>query len=216
MEESASPIIIQRGSNKKSLLPSNAIDSLPKLIFVGLVIIIIGELIWGAWYLLQPIPKREDLKKVVNIVETKNTATISLSSDKTNYKVGENVTVNIEVESLEFTDGTDLILKYDPTKLRLEGNANTVFTKGNLYPEYLALKIDNSNGVFSVSGTSTPESKSEPGSDFGTLKFKAITSGATTINIDFTPGVSTDSNVIDAKTSGDILDNALDLEVIIN
>lgn len=216
MEKPASPIIIQSSQipGGQNFLPKGNLSfSLPKIVFIALSLIIVGELVWGAWYVLKPsstsiIPFKN--KQTVT-VKPQASAKISLVASQKEVKVGDNLSVDVMISSNNNpTVGTDLIIKYDPNLLSL---SKTSFTKGTVYQEYLGQSLDDSKGVFRISGLSTATSKNSVDGKFGTLNFNALAAGRAQVTIDFKPGSSTDSNVIDAKLSKDILDRVDNLEV---
>lgn len=215
MDKPATPIIVQgsqmpNGQNlwPKALTPT----SLPKIIFILLSVVIVGELIWGAWYILKPTPLIGKIKNQAGFVTQKPTsATISLKTSQVELAVGDNLNVDIFINANgKPTTGTDLLIKYDPNFLSL---TKTSFTKGSIYSEYLGQSVDNTKGFYRNSGLSPISSKKSTDGKFGTLSFKVLAAGNTKVTVDFKPGASNDSNVIDNKTSKDILDKVDNLEV---
>ncbi len=217
MDKPAAPFIIQgiQMPQAPKLWPKTTSASLPKIVFILLSIVIVGELIWGAWYiLLSPTtttkkPKNQNL----TLSQSKTTAAISLKTNQTNLKVGDNLNVDVLLSTNDrATTGTDLIIKYDPNFLSLSNNS---FTKGSIYDEYLGQTVSNNKGIFRVSGLSVNTSQKITNGIFGSLGFKVLASGNTKVTVDFKPGASNDSNIIDSKLSKDILDKVDNLEVII-
>lgn len=142
---------------------------------------------------------------------------LSLTSNTTDYKVGDTVPVTVKVDTAGFpTLGTDVVIKYDPNLLELGSKASLV--SGNAYPEYPASNFDQKNGIIVISGISALNGKEFSGlADFVTINFKAKAAGTANINFDFTPGGTADSNIIklgvENDPSVDILSKVSNLSV---
>ncbi len=221
----ATPIVIQTNPlpSGRNWLPTGIPKSFPKIVFIVLSLVIVTELIWGAWYILRPLPGQSIPALTKNpaalFAPARPTAQVILSSTNSQIKSGDSLSVDITVNtSGRVTDGTDLVIKYDPKLLSLSGAASAIFTKGSLYPEYLGQSVDSKLGIFRISGIANLGSKNNllGQGKFGTINFNAIASGTTTISVDFKPNKTTDSNVIDRKLGQDILDKVTNLEVKIN
>ena len=97
----------------------------PKLIFVILAVIILVEVVLAVRYLKQsappPPPKLQPISG----------GRIVLIADKKDYKVGEVIVVSVRVSTGgQTTDGTDLILRFDPKVLEA---SNASVTQGRIY-----------------------------------------------------------------------------------
>ncbi len=213
MEEiKSSPIIIQ--SDNRDYREGKKINfsslSIPKIVFFGLIAIIVIELIWGAWYLLQPLPTSNN-----SITPSDQVATLSLSSDLEEITVGQIFDVEIMVSTAgQSSNGVDLVLKYDPTMVEPVGSANDSFTPGDIYSEYLGYNLDSEKGIFRVSGISGISGSGFSGDGtFGVLQFRALGSGATEFSVEHQLGQTADSNVINSKTTQDLLVDVSNLEV---
>lgn len=192
----------------------------PKIIFIILGIIILGEVIWGARTLLSP-SSSEDSGSAFDII--KNTAIpdekvsggqIILDSEKKTYKISETVAVDVTLSTGGFqTDGTDVILKYDPQIL--EPIKNDIFEKGDIYGDFPGIRNDAARGLVYASGISTSEGGFEGDGIFGTFKFKPKKTGSTSIELLFTKDSTTDSNIIESKSAKDILNNPSKLDLTI-
>lgn len=219
-DKPASPIIIQSNPfpQPKNLIPPGLTKSLPKFIFIALSFVIVGELIWGG-YTLFGLGKGNNIRKIHSTVaaSTPPSAKITLSSGDLNLVVGEVMVVDVELDTNDRASaGTDLIIKYNPQFLSLEGAGQEVFTSANLYGEYLGLVVDKEKGIFAISGISSAGEFINKDGKFGSLRFKALKVGSTNITVDFQKGSTIDSNVIDAKLNQDVLDSVSNLEVKIN
>lgn len=190
---------------------------LPKFVFILLSVVIVGELIWGVWYISQPIPKVSQEQGMKNTFASQSfPASIILVSPQEKVSAGENLIVDVIVSTASNpTYGTDLQIKYDPKFLTLEGKA-TDFTSGDQYAEYLNISVDNQKGEASVSGISNPPENDGKNGSFGSLKFKVKQAGTTAVSVVFKKGSTSDSNVIATDTSQDILGQVTNLEVEIN
>lgn len=183
----------------------------PKIIFLLLGVVVLIELIWGMSKILAPIPKAPSPARVIPKVSD---AQISLLSDKKVYKAGERVIVNIKLfTSGHSVSGTDLSLTYDPKILQASASA---FLRGRIFADYPQINIDNINGLISISGVAGLNKKYFNGSgNFGTINFVARTPGQISLNIQFTKGSTTDTNVFDASSNQDVLGQVSNLQIVI-
>lgn len=212
--EQTSPIIIQNSASeqKKNIFPGVP-SSLPKIIFVILILIIVAELIWGVWYILKPNPSYIAEASKIEIIPPEPEADIELVSSTKEVKPGDTLPVDIQIYAAGTnTYGADLVVKYDPSILSLQGTPNLIFTKGELYSDYLGQESETERGIFRVSGISNVYSGVETDDIFGTLNFKAVKSGLTNISIEFSDGSTDDSNVIDDQGQ-DVLNSVTNLDI---
>lgn len=167
-----------------------------KIVLAILAIIIIGELIWAGMTLISG-------SKVIQIAPQpvpQQPAKITLQADKQSLKIGEVATVNILVDTGgRNTDGTDVILNFDPKTL----SADKV-TSGTIYPNYPVNSVDPAGRV-SLSGITSVDKSFSGAGVLGTVTFKAVSLGKTTVALDFSLGNTTDTNVIESKTTKDVL-----------
>lgn len=156
------------------------------------------------------------LQKPQSTTQANNTpAVIILSASKSEVKVGENFSVSINISSRQPSDGTDIILLYDPKLLSVDaGTSGKPVAVGSIYPEY-PINNDDKNGLIKVSGISSLSESSIASGLFGTVTFKANTAGKAVIRLDFTKGSTIDSNVIESESSNDILEAVQNVEVLI-
>lgn len=223
--EQGSPIIIQKEQTEGGGFSTPRFPgSLPKIIFIVLSLVIVGELIWGVWYLTKPRPQIKTRENNLIILEPQEppAVEVKLNSTTKEVRVGDTLKVDV-VLSGEANDivGMDFVLKYDPTVLSLP-SPPPVFARGNLFSEYLGESVNSSQGIFSVSGTSIePVSISEEEDEdedkiFGSLTFKALRSGNTLLQISYRKGSTTETNVLEAESGLDIIDKIGNLSVKIN
>lgn len=141
-------------------------------------------------------------------------ATLSLNPSAGTFNRGCVLGVNIDLDTQGGqTDGTDVILIYDPTKLSVK---TSDITNGKIYQDYPGNSVDAQSGKLSISGIS---SVSEPFSGkgvFATVQFHVLEnapSGATLIRFDFDPNdktKTTDTNVVERGTIADLLSQVTD------
>lgn len=135
-------------------------------------------------------------------------ATLLFQPSTASVAVGGTTTLDIVVDSASAkTVGTDVIVKYDTTRLELVG-----ITKGSVYSSYSTEVKDPTAGTVSLSGF---VSQNEVGTGitvkgvFAKITFKGKAAGSAQVRFDFTQGESKDSNVVEAAgTGGDILTSA--------
>lgn len=183
-----------------------------KLIFIVVGLVLIAELIWGVWNLTKKSSQTQVQQPTVQhpVIQS----TIVLKASKNSYKIGENIAVTIDLSSQKPTDGTDVIIVYDPKKLQVvPASAKTPVAVGNLYNNYPLNKVDEATGRISISGITSQTNGVIAKGVFGTINFKAIAAGPAKIMVDFTPGSTVDSNIIETKTAKDILSGVNNLEI---
>ncbi|MFA5933358.1 MAG: cohesin domain-containing protein [Microgenomates group bacterium] len=151
-----------------------------------------------------------------SVAQTGNSNTISLTSPKTQFKIGEVVPIGINIDSNKMTAGADLIIHYDANLLSLASNASkTPVSLGNLYDEYPINSVDEKNGVITVSGITNKVGGVVPKGLFGTIIFQAKAAGKAKIFLEFAPKRTNDTNLIDSKTSDDVLEEVKNLDITI-
>lgn len=184
---------------------------LPKIIFIILALILVGEAIFAVRTLLLPIPNTSPLPKA-QVVST--IAKISLISDKSTYNVGEAVPVQIQVDTGgRKIVGNDAVIHFDPTILMATGSA--AITKGSALKDYPFLEVDSKLGMVTVAGISSIEESYLGKFILATINFKAKAVGTTAVTITYTPGDTTDTNLVEAGTNKDILEKVENLNLTI-
>lgn len=175
----------------------------PKYILFFLLGIVIVEIIIGAKTLLTPLPAKK--VPVSQLVQPVGGAKFLAVAPKTSYKVGENIEVAVRLVTTGHpVIGTDMVLSYDPKLLEASKSA---FIKGRIYDDYPYVDINTENGVIKVSGiASTPQRAFNGIGIFGKVNLKAKVSGKANIKLD-------NSNVIDAITNQNILEQVSNLEI---
>lgn len=172
-------------------------------IFMALGLIIAVEIIWAGLSLLKSVsPVNEAPEALV--------PAISLQSPKTTIKVGEKVTVDINLSSISRVDGADILINYDPKLLSAEPVA-----AGVIFRDFPVNRVDEAGGRITVSGITDASGGVLADGLFGSLEFTAKASGTTRISLEFTPGSTADSNLTESGTGKDILEKVENLEVSI-
>lgn len=118
------------------------------------------------------------------------------------------VNVNLDTQGTQ-TDGTDVIVTYNPSQLSI---TTSQITNGTIYPEYPGNSVDAAAGKVSISGISSVSSPFSGSGTFATLKFTVANSLAANaqvnLNFDFDPNnktKTTDSNIVERGTIADVL-----------
>lgn len=135
-------------------------------------------------------------------------ATLAVIPSSGQINKGCDVTFTIELDTQGAqTDGTDVILTYDPTKMTI---AQTDITNGKIYADYPGNSVDSTAGKVSISGIAQVSEAFSGKGTFASLKFKvnSAASGVTALNFDFDTNNktnSTDTNVVERGTVSDVL-----------
>lgn len=182
----------------------------PKMVLIGLGLVVLVEILVGVAVLRQQVllPSADS----DNQLNYKGEGRIILGADKDTYSVGETLTITVNV----ITDdksvvGTDLVLHYNPNIL--EASASGI-KKGTIYPEYPLTSIDPALGTIRISGITVGDGFKGSGL-FATIDLKAKSAGQTSLSVEFQPGLTTDSNMVEQDSSKDILDKVQNLKLTI-
>ena len=108
------------------------------------------------------------LTSVLNVYASTNNPSISITADKTELKIGDVVTINLNASSENGIEGIDSTLEYDKTKLELT-NSNAFVNKGfsNMSGE------DSATGEFKLTVISD-STNTITEANYATLKFKVL------------------------------------------
>src|SRR3990172_9523060 len=124
-------------------------------------------------------------------------ATLSLSPSTCTFNKSCNFSVEIKLDTGSAqTDGTDVVLFYDPTRFTA-----TQIRNGTIYPEFSGINIDSQGGKVTVSGLGSVTTSFSGSGTLATVDFSVVGSapaGASQIKFDFDPNnkaKTTDSNV---------------------
>lgn len=183
--------------------------SLPKSIFLVLGLILLVELIYAVRVLNLPTPLPAGKAAIQSKV-----GKISLNAPTSAYRVNEVVPVTVIVDTgSRVVDGVDLIIHYDPKILEATSGG---LLKGSILDEYPTMSADVSKGLISISGISSLQNGFKGTGQFATINFKAKVAGKTSLTIDFKgKGSTIDSNLVEAATSKDILEQVVNLELVV-
>lgn len=183
-----------------------------RIIYPILGVVVLVQLILGVKTLLTPLPQVSK-NQAQKLLPSKG-AEIILNSSQSNFKVGEKVTVTIEVSTGGYTTiGTDLVLRFNPKAME---TSSADFIRGKIYSEYPLISVDNKDGVVRVSGVATNADQGFNGiGELGVINFKTQAAGQANIIVDFKKGSITDSNIIRSKTSEDVLGSVTNLNLTI-
>lgn len=175
-----------------------------KIAIVVLVVAVLAEVLFSGLSLFSPEKMRS-----LNILQPKindlGNAHLSLVSKQAAFKKTETVVIEVKLYTGGYTtDSTDLVVKYDPTFLKPQGE--NFAQVGQIYSEYPAVQVDEKNGLIGISGITIPGSASFSGvGTFAKLNFTALKEGQTQLLIDYQPDKTSDSNVVLSGSSKDIL-----------
>jgi len=177
----------------------------PKWIFIILGAVVVIELVVGVRILTQSNTPPSQLSSTAGFSKGK----ISLSSSQKAVKVGDSVSVTVEVTSPLPAVGVDMVAHFDPKVLQASDSA---IVKGPIFSQFPVAKIE-ADGLIRISGISTAGEKGFSGKGMlASINFKAARAGNTTISLDFTKDQTADSNIV-SETSKDLLEEVQNLEV---
>ncbi len=131
------------------------------------------------------------------------TGKISLVSNATSFKIGDNVDLQVVFEAKgKKLDGADFVLLYNPKVLTAVG-----FSEGKTFNLYPRKDIDNKLGMVKVTAldsTSSVQFSAEKVS-LGVLHMQAKSAGSATVSFDFSAGGTNKTTLIEQSTSQNIL-----------
>lgn len=209
MDFSAKPNITKSASPEQTVAeikknPSGWFKkNIVKVIIAVMIVAVFAELIFGGFTLFSPSSSGK-LNPLVPKINSLSDAVISLMPDKTGYKKGDQVTIDVKLFTGGYsTDSTDLVVKFDPAFLQ---PAKEFAKPGSIYSEYPAVQADNAQGLIGISGITLPGRSSFSGvGTFATLYFTALQDGQTQVTVDYQQDATADSNVVLSGTTDDIL-----------
>lgn len=191
-----------------------------KILRIGVAVVIVAELIWGGYTLTRPVSDgglgTGNNLVGANVTPTpKVSAKLSVIGPTVPVKSGDSFDVSFKIDSPVSTDGSDLIIKYDPKVLDVIPGPSGPMKIGTYYPGSATNGID-VPGVIAVSLIIDPGAKASVGAGtLGTVTFKAKTAGNTQISLDFVSGKTNESNITSSETGKDILDRVENLNLIV-
>lgn len=188
-----------------------------KVLIIVAVVLIVAEVAWAVYTLTRPVTK-ESVTQSVSSSQAQPIASGSIASiilqGPTQAKIGDTFKVDIQLKANSLTDGTDLIIKFDPNILEVVQTNKKAIDVGKIYQDY-PVNIVDEKGLIVVSGVTLNKNFIDQGS-FGTISFKAKATGIVKISVDYTEKSTTDSNVTESSTGTDILKSVTNLDVKID
>lgn len=178
-------------------------------------VLLVVELAWAYATLYKPTSSK-NITVLPTTTQSQKTK-ISLVAPKTSLAVGEEVTVVVSISSNVLTDGTDLVINYDPKLIEVvpaPGTQNPI-TVGSMYSQYPSNKLDKPRGIITVSGISSEKNGTLANGVFGTMIFRAKAIGSAQVTVSYISGATNESNVIETATGKDVLGEVQNLQLVI-
>lgn len=131
-----------------------------------------------------------------------NQAFLSLSPPDSLPRAGETFNLDITLNTDEArVKSADAVLSFDPAKISVVS-----LTPGAIFDSYPKKNFDTAGNI-NLSGAMAETTASFSGiGKLGTITFKGLASGTTTISFSCTSGEATDTNIIQTLTNADIVD----------
>jgi hypothetical protein len=185
-----------------------------KLAFIVVGLVLVGEIIWAGYTLSRPIDAQEETpKSVVNTQVPATHAQLTLKGPAT-AAVGETIKAEIVLNINEEINAGDIVLYYDPSKLQLQPNGNAAVTTGKIFSDYPINSVDTAVGKITLSGVTSLGKQGFTGQDtLGTVTFKVVGKGQTSLKFDYSKGSTKDTNIIGSTQENDILDGVTNLDL---
>ncbi len=140
------------------------------------------------------------------------TSRITLTALQTKYAVKEIIPVSVMIDTGGHQiQGVDLIVHYDPKIFEVTPGA---IIKGGIFDDYPQMSVDASKGLITISGISGVNNFQGSG-QLAIVALKAKTPGNTSLTVDFKKGSTTASNMTEAGSTKNILENVENLDLII-
>lgn len=189
----------------------------PKIIFLLLGIILLAEVVYAVKVLTFNTPSPAPVKsstKNNTAVEKQTAGRISLKVPKVNIVLGEVIPLSVMVDTGTYKiNGADLIIRFDPKVLEA---TSASLVKGKIFDEYPLSSVEAKNGLIVISGVSSLGNNFNGIGQFATINLKAKATGRTSLAVDYKgKNITVDSNLVEASTSKDILENVDNLELIV-
>lgn len=137
-------------------------------------------------------------------------AHLTLTGIPASAHLGDSLNVNINLDTNTLITGSDVILTFDQTKLQATG-----VTDNHLLPSTPKIEIHNDVGVVKMSQVVTPGVPWLGSGQIFSVGFSTIALGNAALGFDYTPGLTTDSNIIADVSGLDILQSPASYNVTI-
>ncbi|MCL4366007.1 cohesin domain-containing protein [Patescibacteria group bacterium] len=189
----------------------------PKIIFLLLGIILLAEIVYALKVLTFNTPSPAPVKSLAKntaVLEKQTPGRVSLKASRVNLAPGEVIPISVMVDTGMYKiNGADLIVRFDPKILEA---TSASLVKGKIFDEYPLSSVENKNGLIVVSGVSSLGNNFNGIGQFAIINVKAKAAGRASLTVDYKgKGITTDSNLVEASTSKDILENVDNLELIV-
>lgn len=177
-----------------------------------LILAILIILIEAGWLLFQYLGRQEEVSEQLVQIK-KEPINLTLSSTKNEYNLGENIEVLINLSSgTTEVEGVDVELSYDANIL--EASSSSIL-KGEIFSEYPQMEVLTNEGKIRISAISAVGESFTGSGTIGKVQFRAKKVGETQINFAFTPGLTTDSNIVNTKSNKDLLEKVQNISIMI-
>ena len=181
----------------------------PKVIFGVLGAIILIEIVFGISTLMKDSSPTQVTPEQAIVGESLTDGSISLSASSTSIKIGQKVTVSVNISTGGHEVlGGDVILKYNPKLLSL---TNTDIQTGLAFSAYPLVEVDSKEGIIRISGVA--EGQNFKGDfNIANISFTAKAVGVESVTIEYKEGDSRDSNLVSSE-GVDILKKTKDVNI---
>ncbi|KKS95426.1 MAG: hypothetical protein UV73_C0018G0039 [Candidatus Gottesmanbacteria bacterium GW2011_GWA2_43_14] len=185
------------------------------------ILVVVGTLVLllvGIFYLRnrQTLPETQNLPEAVveeEAVQTK-TGVMRIIAPEAPLRVGEAQPFNIvfTTENPEIF-GSDAVLLFNPEYLTADDSS---VVPGAFYREFPRINVDRENGVIKITAYS-PQSSVQAGEEvnFFAVNFTGVKSGATELKLDFIPGSTNTTTLVDKVNSANILGSVENLNLTV-
>lgn len=186
-----------------------------KVIIILVVVVLLAEVVWAVWTVKNRSanPAVEPASQLT-AAPVKASTVLSLTTAKTDVQVGQLFEVKVDLFSNKTVEGVDVLITYDPKILEVQ-SVNKPIALNQVFDDYPVNIADPSLGKVVFSGISSSSTGAKSLGVLGSLTFKAKALGKAKISLDFTPGSTKDSNVIDSQLKRDILERVDNLDISI-
>lgn len=184
----------------------------PKVVYLVLILVIIIELALNLPGLISNKAGPDKITQPQAISKAK----LVVLSDREEFLVGDDVDVLVKLATGGQTvQGADLILTFDPSVL--EASSSSQIILGKIFASYPQSKIDPAGSV-KITGIIGENQLGYNGmGEFASFKLKAKKAGTTSLKVEFDSSTnsSTDSNILKANSTEDVLEKVYDLNISI-
>lgn len=143
-------------------------------------------------------------------------ARVILMDSQSARSINQPINVDIRIFTGGRTiQGADLLITFDPNQLQFTPGA--FFSPGDIFSEYPIAAVDSTTGQIRISGIASASKIGFNGvGAFGRLNFVAKQTGIAKLVVEYAPGNTTDSNMIEYGSGDDVLGQSTSLEIKVN